>query len=252
MFFPEEVREDVIKLYAYVRIADNFVDGSVPDKEGFEAFTEETKRAFIHGTSQQEIIDSFVKLAQQKQFNKKWIDAFLYSMHQDLSVNTYETYRDLHVYMYGSAEVIGLMMARILGLPKAANRFAKYQGEAFQLINFIRDVGDDLARNRVYLPQEDLRKFGLQTLPPTSQSLAQFEELIQYEVKRFFLLQQKAEGGYSYIPKKYRIPIKTAADMFIWTAKEIQKNPLIVLSKQVKPSPERVKIQYLKNIGDLV
>jgi hypothetical protein len=42
------------------------------------------------------------------------------------------------------------------------------------------------------------------------------------------------------------------ADMFIWTAKEIQKNPLIVLSKQVKPSPERVKIQYLKNIGDLV
>lgn len=252
MFFPEDVRSDVVTLYAFVRIADNFVDNEKPDADGIREFIKNTKSALKTGKSSDEIIQGFVELSKRKHFETKWVTAFLNAMVQDLSVTKYESYRELQKYMYGSAEVIGLMMAKILDLPKESERYARYQGEAFQLINFIRDVGDDLARGRVYLPQEDLREVGLKKLSSSIQKNHAFESLIQYELDRFFETQSKAEEGYKYIPKKYLIPIKTASDMFVWTAEEIQKNPSIVLHKQIKPSTKRVKMQFMKNMRGIV
>ncbi len=252
MFFPEDVRSDVVTLYAFVRIADNFVDNEKPDADGIKEFIKNTKSALRTGKSSDEIIHGFVELSNRKRFETEWINAFLNAMVQDLTVKQYDSYKDLQKYMFGSAEVIGLMMAKILDLPQESERYARYQGEAFQLINFIRDVGDDLARGRVYLPQEDLQKFGLKKLSSSIRIKQAFEDLIQSELDRFFEIQSKAEEGYKYIPKKYLVPIKTASDMFVWTAQEIQKNPSIVLHKQIKPSTKRVKMQFMRNMGGRV
>ena len=83
-------------------------------------------------------------------------------MQMDITVTEYQTYADLEHYMYGSAAVIGLQMVPILEPldPRAAGH-AQTLGEAFQLSNFIRDVAEDLRRGRVYLPQEDLDRFGV-------------------------------------------------------------------------------------------
>ncbi len=80
----------------------------------------------------------------------------------DLTVTEYATYDDLYEYVYGSAAVIGLQMVPILEptAPEAYER-AKDLGVAFQLANFVRDVGEDLERGRVYLPLEDLARFGV-------------------------------------------------------------------------------------------
>ncbi|GAA1892832.1 phytoene/squalene synthase family protein [Williamsia serinedens] len=94
--------------------------------------------------------------------------AFMTSMRMDLPgdplfTTRYATFDELDVYMYGSASVIGLQMVPILGSsdPDAALPLAAALGEAFQLTNFIRDVGEDLDRGRIYLPTEELAAFGV-------------------------------------------------------------------------------------------
>jgi phytoene synthase len=84
-------------------------------------------------------------------------------MAMDLTVTGYDTYDDLLGYMEGSAAAIGTMMLPILGArdPVAARAPARHLGFAFQLTNFIRDVAEDLARGRIYLPAKDLAEFGV-------------------------------------------------------------------------------------------
>jgi phytoene synthase len=91
-----------------------------------------------------------------------YFEAFVRSMLMDLTVTDYPTYGDQQQYMYGAASVIGLQMAHILEptSPEAFPR-ARALGDAFQLTNFIRDVAEDLARGRVYLPTEDIDRFGV-------------------------------------------------------------------------------------------
>jgi phytoene synthase len=105
---------------------------------------------------------------------------FLHSMAMDLDVERYETWDDLCGYMDGSAAVIGEMMVPVLGPADRAAAIppARDLGIAFQLTNFLRDVGEDLDRGRVYLPQEDLRRFGavpsLRTVTPEWRRLVAF------------------------------------------------------------------------------
>ena len=87
-------------------------------------------------------------------------------MEMDLTVKTYSSYQDLMTYVYGSASVIGLQMVPVLGLASGADRAdtdkaAQDLGTAFQLANFIRDVGEDLDRGRIYLPLDELQSFGV-------------------------------------------------------------------------------------------
>lgn len=248
IFFPRHIREDVFTLYAFVRTADDYVDALPQQKEDFLAFERQTQAAFRGIAVGNPIITQFVELAQRKRFEKAWIDAFLFSMKQDLTKHTYRTFHELEEYMYGSAEIIGLMMARIFDLCPQSHLFAKLQGKAMQLINFVRDVQEDLDLNRVYLPQEELENTKILHVPPQSnEERAQFNTYIRTQIHRYKQIQKKAEEGYQYIPKPFLIPVKTAAQMYNWTADQIQKNPLIVFEKKVKPHKLQVLYQYALN-----
>jgi len=114
-------------------------------------------------------------------------EAFLASMELDLTVTEYPTYDDLLEYMEGSAAAIGTMMLPILGAVDvaAAREPARQLGFAFQLTNFIRDVGEDLDRGRVYLPGKDLAEFGVTPDDLRArQATRAVRELIEYEVER--------------------------------------------------------------------
>jgi phytoene synthase len=115
-----------------------------------------------------------------------------------------------------------------------------------QLINFIRDIQEDRLLGRVYMPQEDIKKFGISSQDELFTNEEKFSKLLKFEIERYFSIQKQAERGYKYIPYAYRIPIKTASDMYNWTAREIYKNPSIVF-KKVKPHPFRVILQFIKN-----
>lgn len=242
IFFPERAKEDVFKLYSFVRKADDLVDSIPQRSEEFFEFKDKYHEAMKGTITGDVVIDSFVEVSNRKNFEPKWTDAFLNSMEMDITKSTYKNLDELMIYLYGSSEVIGLFMARILDLHEYSFTAARHLGRAMQFINFIRDISEDLVLGRVYFSQEDLEEFKLPslTLKDTKERPKEFKEFIQKQLDTYFDWQKKAEEGFPYIPKRYLIPIKTASDMYNWTGKTISKDPFIVYKRKVKPSISRI------------
>lgn len=242
LFFPKAVREDVFVLYSFVRTADDFVDAVPQQAEEFFAFCDAYRKALAGTPSGDVVIDRFVDLVHRIGIDPAWVEAFLFSMASDLSKSSYATMDELDRYLYGSSEVIGLMMARVMDLPGASFPAARALGKAMQFINFIRDIDEDLGLGRIYFPAEDLAAFGLSTLDPAEarahpQAFARF---VAFELDRYLAWQRQAEAGFSYMPARLRIAVQTASDMYRWTAAEIRRNPLVVYERKVKPSRGRI------------
>ena len=247
--FPANVRKEVTQLYNFVRIADNYVDSVPQDTDGFLDFKNEYYEVLSGKKSDNKVITDFVKLSQKKQFENEWVDAFLHSMEMDTYKSNYENLDDLNKYLYGSAEVIGLMMNKVMNINRNANESARYLGKAMQFINFIRDIDEDLDLKRTYFPKEDLDAFELTGLTrgEARRKPEQFKSFVRSQIKLYFKWQKQAEIGFKFIPKNMRIAVKTASDMYLWTAKEIYKNPFIVYDMKIKPSWTKVLLNGLKN-----
>ncbi|NBK20828.1 MAG: phytoene/squalene synthase family protein, partial [Spirochaetia bacterium] len=172
-------------------------------------------------------------------FDPAWTEAFLDSMQHDLVQSTCDTLEETLTYIYGSAEVIGLFMAKIMDLPEKSYPAAAMLGRAMQYINFIRDIEEDNGLNRRYLP---LNGTTLTSLDADSvrANPQEFKRFVRHEIQLYQAWQSEAAKGYHYIPRRYRIPIMTAADMYCWTAKEIKKDPSIVFTQRIKPTKTRV------------
>ena len=245
VFFPREIRNKVTRLYAFVRSADDYVDLPIPDASGFQAFEAQYRDALQGRTTSSTIIQSFVELMQEAQFDPLWVDAFLNAMRSDLTHVPCKNLADTENYMYGSAEVVGLMMCRIMGLPETAYPSAQRLGKAMQYINFLRDIEEDRLLGRIYLPTEEIKKFGLVELTEShaKANLPQFSKFVSDQVQRFLSWVEEAEHGYHFIPSQPRAAIATATDMYKWTAISIRKNPLVVFERKLKPSRLRVLCQ---------
>lgn len=242
IFFPQRAKEDVFKLYSFVRKADDLVDSIPQQTEEFFEFKDKYLQALKGEVTGDIVIDSFVELSERKNFDPKWTKSFLYSMEMDTSKSTYKNLDELMVYLYGSSEVIGLFMARILDLHEYSFTAARNLGRAMQFINFIRDISEDLVLGRIYFSQEDLELFNLPSLElkDTKERPNEFKEFIQKQLDIYFDWQKQAEEGFPYIPKRYLIPIKTASDMYNWTGKTISKDPFIIYREKVKPTIPRI------------
>lgn len=242
--FPPALRDDVSALYAFVRTADDFVDRPPgrQDGAGFDRFRERYAAAAAGRAGGDPVIDAFVELAARRRFRADWVDAFLDAMAQDLTQTDYATVADTLAYAYGSAEVIGLMMAAIMELPDEAYRPARMLGRAMQYINFIRDIAEDLDLGRTYLPAEALASAGLRSLDPAEakRRAPAFRRFVRGEIDRYLGWQRAADAGFHFIPRRPRVAIRTASDMYRWTADRIRAEPLIVYRRKVRPSPARI------------
>ena len=167
---PVERRSAVHALYGFARWADDIVD----DLDGHRT-PEERDRLLRHlesdlahglrtGGGTEPVVRAVADTADRYGIQPGLFADFLVSMRSDLHVTDYPTYADLRAYMHGSAAVIGLQMLPVLGtvVPSAeAAPHAADLGVAFQLTNFLRDVGEDLDRDRVYLPADLLAAHGV-------------------------------------------------------------------------------------------
>lgn len=250
IFFPKRVRRDVFVLYAFVRTADDYVDQIPQDEKSFKTFCDNFNQAWQGNFSGHYIVDDFVKLAQEKEFQKEWIDAFLSSMAADLSPTNYQTITDTLNYIYGSAEVIGLMMAKLMNLPSESYQGARLLGRAMQQINFIRDIQEDISLNRQYLPITEMKASGLELLNKDLAYSRPFEYIafINKQLDYYHSWQKEAEKYFHFIPSRYRLPIQTASAMYNYTAQKIAKEPLIVFDRKIKPSKTRVVLTGLKQL----
>lgn len=259
-FFPASIRQDVFDLYSFVRVADDYVDQTPADKDGFYRLRRtlmEARKSVVFSTVKKSddtldlrIVKNIVRLQETYNFEWPWIDAFLDAMQSDLVNKDYSTIDDSLKYVYGSAEVVGLMMAKIMQLPTEADKAARMQGRAMQWINFIRDIDEDNGLGRRYFPAEDLERF---SLPSLSKATAEkhpeeFAAFIKFQIDRYFDWQTEAEAGYHYIPKRLLIPLRTASDMYGWTARSIAKEPLVIYRQKVKPDRSRIIMQFVHNV----
>ena len=254
LFFPMKIRQNVFILYAFVRKVDNFVDQIPQDKQGFYDFWEKYKRAWNGEISNDIVIDSFIYLAKEKKIEKEWIDAFFYSMEMDSKGRHYKTIDGTLDYIYGSAEVIGLFKAKILGLVDRSYDHARFLGRAMQYINFIRDIDEDNSLGRLYFPEDELEKHGLKSLEYdyVKSRPDAFKAFIQDQLDHYCGWQEWAETGYSFIPRRYLISIKSASEMYNWTAKKISENPFIIYRYKVKPMISQIIMNTMVNIIDVM
>ncbi|MFE6196461.1 phytoene/squalene synthase family protein [Streptomyces sp. NPDC057838] len=167
---PVERRSAVHALYGFARWADDIVDDldrqCTPDERdlALKRLEGDLAHALRTGGGTEPVVRAVADTAGRYGIDVTLFADFLASMRADLTVTDYPTYADLRAYMHGSAAVIGLQMLPVLGtvVPREeAAPHAAALGVAFQLTNFLRDVGEDLDRGRIYLPADLLAAHGV-------------------------------------------------------------------------------------------
>ena len=223
MLLPSVKRPHVHALYGFCRHADDIVDnivdevGDVSVERRSAALAELRARFFSdldRGHSDDLVLKAVVHTVRAFDIDPEGFARFLRSMEMDLTVERYETWEDLREYMDGSAAVIGEMMLPILEPTdlSTATGPARALGEAFQLTNFLRDVDEDLDRGRQYLPQEDLRRFGVDLAD--RRCTPSFVDLMRFEIVRCRELYRCAEGGIALLPDRSARCIRAAHDLY--------------------------------------
>lgn len=160
------IRQDIYNIYGFVRFADEIVDSfhDYNKIELFERFEKDLHLALTEKISLNPILNSFQHTVNKYKIDMNLIDAFMHSMRLDLYKSEYKTMDEYHQYIYGSADVVGLMCLKVfvkgdLDKYESLKESAMRLGSAFQKVNFLRDLKADFEDlSRTYFPNTDLTK----------------------------------------------------------------------------------------------
>jgi phytoene synthase len=259
---PPAKRPFVHALYGFARYADEIVDDlastlSEDEKaKSLKSWGTEVLANIKIGKSNDHIGAALVDTVNRFSIPISYFEAFLHSMTMDLTVTEYHTYDDLYEYVYGSAAVIGLEMVPILGTISKqsmteANIAAEKLGTAFQLANFIRDVGEDLTRGRVYLPVTELQSHGVTREMLEARIVTpQIKNALKEQIQRVRSLQAEAKVGINLLSAESRACIEAASELYCGIVDEVEKIDYQIFDKRAKTSNwRRLKVAlpaYLK------
>lgn len=247
LLLPKNKRPYVHALYGFARYADEIVDdlaSTLTPQEKADAlrsWSTGVLNDLAAGRSTDHIGRALVDTAKKFGIPHQHFVDFLHSMEMDLTVTHYQTYEDLLEYVYGSAAVIGLEMVPILGYSdERAFEAAKKLGIAFQLANFIRDVGEDLDRGRVYLPLQELAQFGVDRAMLERRKLTpEIVAALKFQIARVRQLQAESQVGISYLDKESRPCIRAASELYCGIVDEVEAIGYDIFNKRAKTSTAR-------------
>jgi 15-cis-phytoene synthase len=239
LMLPAPKRPAVHALYAFARYADDIVDVGADSPVQMRSRLDALEQAFFAGRAEPPWLPAVHDTVRRWGVSPTLFEAFFTSMRMDLDVSEYATWEDLCAYMYGSAAVIGLQMLPILeplpGLEEVAAPYAADLGRAFQLTNFVRDVGEDLRRGRVYLPKEDLAAFAVTRDDLESGVLSSAtRRLLAFEVQRARELFRRAEPGVRLLHPTSRDCIRTALTLYRGILDEVERGNYSVLDRRAR------------------
>jgi len=218
---PKQRRRHVYAVYALCRLADDIVDDTAQTHAQttaetaarLQSFADSFRTSLADGTSEDPVMAAVVDTVLRAEIDPECFDRFFAAMAMDLTQTRYETWDDLCGYMEGSAAVIGEMMLPVLQpTSPEAREPARALGLAFQLTNFLRDVAEDLDRGRVYMPQQDLRHFGVDIEARTVTD--GWRALMAYEIARNRGLYWLADTGISLLPSASARCVGTARVLY--------------------------------------
>ena len=252
---PAHLRPSIHALYGFARAADEIVDAVEAQgdtdamRQELDAFRVRTDDALSAGRSDDPVLAALAHTVARHGLPRAWFDAFLESMAMDLDVTAYDTYDDLLRYVHGSAEVIGWQVTAVVGTADGipldvALPYAGDLGVAFQLTNFVRDVGEDLRRGRVYLPLEDLELFGL-TREDLERGVVdgRVRRLVAFEVARCRELYARAAQGVRLLHPHARDCVEVALRLYGGILDQVDADRGRVLDHRVRvPASRRARV----------
>mgnify|MGYP005710220389 CR=1 FL=1 len=244
------IRQDIYNIYGFVRFADEIVDSfhNYNKEELFKRFVNDLNHSLKEKISLNPILNSFQKTVHKYGIQKELIDAFLKSMKQDLKKKNYKTSKEYKDYIYGSADVVGLMCLKVFvsGNESEYNKLKPYAmslGSAFQKVNFLRDLNDDYQKlDRIYFPGVEYSSFDENT---KNQIMVDIEKDFSEALKGIYMLPNNSKFGVYAAYKYYkRLLIKLKRSSYL----KIKKQRIRVPNYQKVDVLARSYVRYLSLI----
>lgn len=242
--FPRSVRAQVDAVYGFVRVPDEWVDnpgGLSPDEA--RSLLNEFRRQLVKGYEGERptfpVLRAFLDVAREKDIPASEPLVFLKAMEQDLDQSRFASYADLRRYMRGSAVAVGNMMCRVLGAEDTweVRAGAAALAEAMQLTNFLRDVGEDLARGRVYLPLDELDRFGVGLADLREGKVnSNFVDLMRFQIERARRLYAESDPHVARLPGYAQPAVKTARVLYARILDKIEAQGYDVFGHRARAS----------------
>ena len=218
LFLTAEKRRAVWAVYAFCRTADDMVDRTAPAAERLAAVDRLERKllAALDGNADDPIFIAYADTARRFEIPLAPALALLRGARMDITIRRYATYDELCEYCYLVASTVGLLVSPILGYTSAeALEYGIMLGRAMQLTNILRDVGEDASMGRIYLPSEDLERFGYAEGHVFEQVVdARFIALMRFQIERVRALYARAEPGIAMLAPDSRYTVRLALTLY--------------------------------------
>jgi phytoene synthase len=239
---PADSRRHVSALYSFARYADDIVDE--PEWAGRrQQALDQMRRRFeadvVRGSSIHPLLAATIDTMQRFELGVEPFDRFFAAMERDLHHTPFADWSSLLEYMDGSAAVIGEMMLPILHPhdAEAAAEPARDLGRAFQLTNFLRDLGEDLDRGRVYLPADEVAGFGAEAGLQARRVTPEFVALMRFEIDRARHLYAAAEPGIRQLHGRSAACVRVAARLYAAILSDVERHGYDVFTRRARVAP---------------
>ena len=235
-FLPPAKRRAIHAVYALCRYVDDVVDraGAAPDRDPRETLEAWRTRLRDAGPDDHPALRAWRDASATFGIDAALAEELMRGVLMDLSQVRYATYADLEVYCYRVASVVGLMTSEIFGYsdPQALERAAAL-GLAMQLTNICRDVGEDAALGRIYLPRDELSRFGVDESAILERRLDdRFVDLMRFQIERARRLYADAEPGIAQLSRDSRFTVLLSSRLYGRILDRIERNGYDVLSRR--------------------
>jgi phytoene synthase len=231
---PEPKRNAVRTLYAFCRTVDDIVDE--PGTSDRRARLDEWRGISTSGIAPAGnlVAEAWVDALRRYHIPRQYAVQLIDGVARDLDGHRYETFDDLSTYCYGVASTVGLMAMYVVGFRSTdAVPYAIKLGVALQMTNILRDVGEDYRRRRLYLPRQDMRRFGVdEATIAAGRPTDRWREFMRFEIARTRQLYDEAWPGIALLDADGRLAIGAAAELYRGILAAIEKNDYDVFNRR--------------------
>lgn len=231
-FFTREVAEAAYAVYWFCRTTDDLVDEAVtpPDLDGWRR---RLACALDGCTTGEEVLDTFASTARRFSIPAQYAFELIDGVEMDLVKSEYANFDELRLYCYRVAATVGLMMMHVVGFDGAPHAEAIHMGVAMQLTNILRDVGEDLSRGRLYLPLDELARFGVSRADlAAGRRTDAFRRLMEFQIARARREYELGRAGLPFLHSRGRFAVDLASRIYARILHRIEASDYDVFARR--------------------
>lgn len=249
---PPDRREDMVVFYAFCRTMDDLADAPGIPAEERDRSLESWKSGLLHGfSSPDEFQRDVIAMRDRRDIPDELLIAIIDGCRMDLVPQRFQTWEKLSAYSWKVACAVGLVSIRIFGCrDPQSERYAVALGHALQLTNILRDVGEDLDNGgRIYLPQEDLARFGYSEADLGSRVRdSRFLALMDFQAERAESFYREAEANLTAADRAALVPARIMAEIYHLLLERMRADRFRVFGKRYRVSKPRKLLILLKHL----